>query len=295
VTRLPPPSVDPATRLLKERTRVVFRHLPKALAGDEEEVHQMRVAARRLRVSLPLLAPKPRGRRVREAMDVLRGVTRTASLSRDLDVGLLLFDERLGETEVVTPELRALRRALAAARNRGRKQMAEGLLDLEIARLRRHLAAIQARGGETVFTVFARLRKAAEKEHAEILVELDSVGTRLDAEALHGVRTRCRRLRYTAEVLDEIRSRESGVPGRLRGLQETLGRLHDAHVLANWLQCEAEKARGRGRATLANTARREGAAFLEKCRDLHGAFLASEPRAVLAEVLSAMIPSRSAA
>ena len=58
--------------------RGVFRHLPKGLAGDEEAIHQMRIAGRRLRVALPLVARKPDGRRVKRALGVLRELTRTA-------------------------------------------------------------------------------------------------------------------------------------------------------------------------------------------------------------------------
>jgi hypothetical protein len=59
MTRANSPALDPATRLLKERVKRTFAHLPKALAGDEEEIHQMRVAARRLRTALPILRSSP--------------------------------------------------------------------------------------------------------------------------------------------------------------------------------------------------------------------------------------------
>jgi CHAD domain-containing protein len=295
LTRSPQASHDPSTRLLREKSKRVSRHLPKALAGDAEEIHQMRVAARRLRVALPLLARKPRGKRAREALQILRDLARTAGLSRDLDVGLAMFDARLAELGTRTPELQSLRRALVSARNRSRQSMAEGLLDLEIARLRRHLVALQKRGGVPVFTVLVRLREAAQEEYDAILGDLDALGIRFDAEALHGVRSRCRRLRYTAEILDALRAQQSGAPRLLRDLQEGLGRLHDAHVLAAWLQHAGQRARARGRMELAIAARRERNRFLEDCRGLHGAFLGSNPRRTLDQVLTAMIPSRAAA
>jgi hypothetical protein len=76
------------TDLLRTRVKELFRHLPKGLAGDQEAIHQMRVAGRRLQVALPLLAKKPEGRRVRRSLEVLRELTRTAGGSRDLDVSL---------------------------------------------------------------------------------------------------------------------------------------------------------------------------------------------------------------
>ncbi len=288
-------TLDPASQILTQRTRRLFRHLPKALAGHEEQIHQMRVAARRLRVALPLLARKPRGKRVRRALEVLRELTRAGGGSRDLDVSLALFEERLREAEGATPERKALRRSLAGAQSRSRTQMAEAMLDLEIASLRRDLGAIQAKGSAPVFTVFLRLRKQAEKAHLALVTELDAIGERFDAPGLHQVRIGCRQLRYTAEVLDTLRDQQSEAPSALRELQESLGRLHDAHVLACWLAYEAEKAQARGRKTLAETAQREREFFVSRAEDLHRAFLATNPKALLARVLAIMIPSRSAA
>src|SRR5262245_63162999 len=85
------PARDVSTPLLRDRIRALFRQVPQGLAGQEEAIHQMRVAGRRLRVALPLLAKKPAGRRVRRALRVLRELTRAAGQSRDLGVieGLL--------------------------------------------------------------------------------------------------------------------------------------------------------------------------------------------------------------
>ena len=49
-----PHTADRVTPLLQQRIKALFRPLPKALAGGEEDLHQMRVAARRLRVAIPL-------------------------------------------------------------------------------------------------------------------------------------------------------------------------------------------------------------------------------------------------
>ena len=156
------PAHDRATPLLRERVRDVFRRLPRALAGDEDALHDMRVAARRLRVALPLLARKPEGRRVRRSLKVLRQVTRTAGASRDLDVSVALMDAR--DTEK-TASRTTLRRRLRAARTRGRTRMAEALLDLEIAELRRHLRAALARGGDAALHARSlRVRDARDRD-----------------------------------------------------------------------------------------------------------------------------------
>ena len=286
---------DRATLLLKERIRTLFRHLPKALAGEEEPIHQMRVAARRLRVALPLLARKPRGRRVRTALSILRAITRAGGGSRDLDVGLALFEERLGGLEAVSPELKTLRRRLRAGRTRSRTRMAGDLLDIPISRLRRLLAGILLRRGEDVFTVMSRLRDASESGGARLLQAVDDLGDRYQPPDLHGLRIAARRLRYTAEVLDAMKGQAPGAPPLFKQVQERLGRVHDAHVLGLWLAQQAARAEKQGQAELAAEARRQEEWFMELSRNEHAAFLADQPRALLGRALEAMGPGRSAA
>jgi CHAD domain-containing protein len=286
---------EKTSSLLKERIRTVFRHLPKGLAGQEEAVHQLRVAGRRLRVALPELARKPRGRRVRRALAILRDLTRAAGLGRDLDVILALYDRRLAELEAPTPEQRALRRRLRAARTRNRTRMAEALMDIEIAGVRRDLRRVVARGAEGVFTVMARLRDNRDAEGAALLAGFDEIGDRYDPIALHALRRATRRLRYAAEVSDALRGEESEAPALLKSLQDAIGTLHDNHVLVTWLERQAASTRGAHAAALADTAREEQAFFEDEGRRLHAEFLARPPGDVLGRALEAMGRARSAA
>jgi CHAD domain-containing protein len=92
---------DRASLLLQDRVKRVFRELPGAVAGQEEPVHQVRVAGRRLRVALPLLARKGSGRVVRRALKVLRSLVRTVGKGRDMDVIVGLYEDRLDRKSVV--------------------------------------------------------------------------------------------------------------------------------------------------------------------------------------------------
>jgi len=273
----------------------VFKHLPRGLGGDEEAVHQLRVAGRRLRVALPLLAKKPHGRRVKRALRVLRDLTRTAGTSRDLDVAVALLEERLGALEAPSPEQRDLLRRLRAARTRSRSRMAEGLMDLEIAGLRRDLRAVVARRAEDLFTALGRLRDLADDEGMAVAAGFVEVGERLDPVALHGLRRRARRLRYAAEVSDVLRGEESGAPPLWRQLQDRIGALHDRHVLAEYLGRQAEAIAKRGKPALAEAARTEQAFFLEETRRLHQELLESRPADLTDRALQAMGRTRPAA
>src|SRR5512135_1501743 len=99
-----PPS-DPDVRaalLLEDRVKRVFRELPGAVAGHEEPVHQVRVAGRRLRVALPLLARKGGRRPMGRALRVLKRLTRAVGQGRDMDVILGLFEDRLANVKSVS-------------------------------------------------------------------------------------------------------------------------------------------------------------------------------------------------
>jgi CHAD domain-containing protein len=288
---------DAIADLLRERVRAVFRHLPKGLAGDEEAIHQMRVAGRRLWVTLPLLARRPEGRRVHRALRVLRDLTRTAGASRDLDVSLELLAEHLRAVAPLDPEQRRLRSRLRGVRAYSRTRMAEALMDLEIARLRRDLRAVLERGAEDAFSVRVRLRDLRDGQGEALLKGFESLSTRFDPEALHALRRRARRLRYAAEIADQVRggATESKAPALWKTLQERIGRLHDHSVLANWLEAQASSAENQGETALAAAARAQSSWATAMAGTLHRQLLEARPIEIATQALEAMGRARNAA
>ena len=288
-----PHTSDRVGPLLRQRIKAVFRRLPKALAGSEEDLHQMRVAARRLRVALPLLARAPQGRRVRRSLRLLRGLTRTGGLSRDRDVGVALFEEELGRSGL-TPARGVLRRRLKAARARSRTRMAEALLDLEIARLRRDLRALTRRG-DGLFVVVGRLREVRDERGAEALALVAAEGQAFDHVQLHRLRRRVRGLRYAAELFAALKGQVPPAAAEFRTLQDQLGIIHDNYVLSEWFARQAAACRGRGESAVAQEAAAFQASFLEASRAQHRAFLALPPEEVVRRALASMGQSRPAA
>lgn len=284
-------ALDRATPLLRDRHRAVFRRLPLALGGNEEALHDMRIAARRLRVALPLLATRPDGSRVRRSLRILRQVTRAAGASRDLDVVLALAVR----TPAVTSEAKVLMRRLRATRTRSRHRMSEALLDLEIARLRRDLRVVVGRRADVLFVTLRRLRETRDALGAECLALIETLGERYDAAALHRLRIRIRRLRYLAEISDAFRGQTTTAATELRILQDQLGRLHDAHVLAAWFAAQATAARRVGASPLAAEAAARGRAFVEASRAEHAEYLAGHPADAIRRALAALSRARPAA
>jgi CHAD domain-containing protein len=287
------PLDDRASLLLQDRVKRVFRELPGAVAGQEEPVHQVRVAGRRLRVALPLLARKGGGRPVGQALGVLRKLTRAVGKGRDMDVILGLFEDRLATFKAASAEQRALLSRLRAARARSRAQVGEDVLDLDIDGLRRNLRRLLRRGAADSATLLARVRALREEEGAELLRGFSQVGDRYRPEALHALRRRVRRLRYAAEVEDVVRGEESRAPVLWKRLQDGIGVIHDHHVLAGWFEEQARLAEARDNALLARAARRERRALLGLGRLLHRALLEVKPADLALRALQAMARGRS--
>jgi CHAD domain-containing protein len=284
---------DRATVLLEDRVKRVFRELPGAVAGHEEPVHQVRVAGRRLRVALPLLARKDGRRPVGRALRVLRKLTRSVGEGRDMDVILGLYEDRLATFKSASAEQRALLSRLRAARARARAQVAEDVLDLDIDGLRRSLRRLLRRGAADSATVLARVRALREAEAAALLRGFSQVGERYLPDALHVLRRRVRRLRYAAEVEDVARGEESRAPVLWKRLQDGIGVVHDHHVLARWFDEQARLAEARNNALLVRAARRERRAFIGLGRLLHRALLEAKPADLALRALQAMARGRS--
>jgi CHAD domain-containing protein len=286
---------DPDARaalLLEDRVKRVFRELPGAVAGHEEPVHQVRVAGRRLRVALPLLARKGGRRPKVKALRILKKLTRAVGQERDMDVLLGLFEDRLANVKSASAEQRALLSRLRAARARARTQVAEDILDLDIDGLRRCLRRLLRIGAAGAPTVLARVHDLREAEAAELMRGFSHVGDRYLPDALHALRRRIRRLRYAAEVEDVVRGEESRAAVLWKRLQDGIGVIHDHHVLARWFDEQGRLAAARNSDLLVRAARRERRTFVGLARLLHRALLESKPADVALRALQAMARRR---
>lgn len=286
---------DGPSQLMRDRVRKVFRHLPRALNADEEALHQLRVCGRRLRVALPVLATRPEGKRGRRALKILRQMTRTAGASRDHDVMVGLLDGHMKKAREPSAALRLLRRRLINARSRSRRRMTDGLLDLEIATLRRDLRHLMARHGEALFTVLVRVRQARDAEGGHAVTALSRLQDAFDPETLHRLRIKVRRLRYLAELLDVLRGQQSEASPLLKQLQDMLGAIRDHHLLATWAAGQAARGAPSDSAEQRQEASALEARFAAESRAHHRALLASQPRDMLHRALEAMGRARGVA
>jgi CHAD domain-containing protein len=254
-----------AARLLALRLldAAAAAHARLADPGDAEALHDFRVAVRRLRSTLRAYRPALAESLSKRLERGLKKLGRTTGGGRDAEVQLAWL--RAAEPDLAPAHrdgARWLAARLEAKRQAGYAAAGEHLEDAfaDLAGdLRRRLGVYRAEvrlDGAAVTPAFAATAGAALEAAADELGErLAAIGAAGDVEAAHAARIAGKRLRYLLEPLAEEAEEAGALVKRLKGLQELLGELHDAHVLEDDLgaalgEAAAERARGLLEATL---------------------------------------------
>jgi CHAD domain-containing protein len=223
-------------------------------AADEEALHDFRVALRRLRSTLRAFRPHLRGRLRRKHERRLRAFATITNIARDAEVQLAwLAAERQSLPPRALPGVDWLAGRREAHR-RGGYEAASGRLAARFRRLAQRLARrLQAtrtsrhdpQRDSSLGTALAELVRS----QAAALDELLEVTSPLDVEQGHRARIAAKRLRYLLEPLRGVPDADAAPAVKiLKGLQELLGQLHDAHVAcgllaASLVDTAAERAR----------------------------------------------------
>jgi CHAD domain-containing protein len=201
--------------------------------GDVRALHRTRVASRRLREILPVLAldpdvARPLGRR-------LRKVTERLGVVRELDVLSLLVEEMHDTGRYDARTLARVAAAIAEARAKARDRLFAKLPTGELRRIANKLAKVagdlrdhkkSSRGWRWALEARLTHRASALKQ-----AMLDA-GALYLPERLHVVRIALKKFRYALEVSAEATGAPSAKDLRtLKRGQDILGRLHDLQIL----------------------------------------------------------------
>ncbi len=216
------------SRQLRALDEALAAVIPRVMeAADDEAIHDLRVAIRRVRTMLKLVRPVYGRFHADSVRRAFTNVQRATGELRDEEV----LEETLDEARVDFESFRGWRSRRRARERRLRRAV---LARLEKGELQRARAMLRALLTLPVNPNRDRdLGKFARKcvERAQRGVEaLRDVSTD-DAEGLHELRIAYKELRYTAELL------EGALPADLRALaqpaarfQKRLGELHDVDV-----------------------------------------------------------------
>lgn len=263
---------SPIDTLLTTRVAALDAAAPAALSGEPVAVHQARVASRRLREVVPMLAPvTPSADRAGEAV---RQVTRALGPVRELDVTAALYAEWTQTAPCHPLAHAAVGRALARGRATAIAAMRRTLSPGQRGRLRQALdALVRDASGVAVAKVADTVEARVAQRAKRVVRALERLGILYAPERLHAVRIAVKQLRYALEVRGRLRRVPTAASLRqLRAVQETLGRAHDLHVLGEHLRQVEARLVTRSRPAAADLRRLAGD-IDEACRALHAAFL----------------------
>lgn len=259
-----------------------FSQLDKVLKSfQEDDVHDLRVASRRLREGLALFAPcLPPGKRGRIDKQVKK-VTKMLGDLRNTDEAYGFFSglppEETGNSR---SEIEQLLSGLKLERKKAHRRLKGDLGRLQPAPLKRQIRSLGVRQNlfeersADSFTGIAAFADAAILERAQTVDELlPKALHEEDTGAQHALRIAVKKLRYRLEILAPlVTGGYDELHGALKGYQDVLGKLHDVVVFREMV--EERIAEGTGRAELVDVlARRQ--------RELHASFLKKQKKTPL--------------
>jgi CHAD domain-containing protein len=218
--------------------RSLIAQVPAAQKGEAEPVHQVRVAARRLRSAVRLFAGYISAIKPKEIDARLKWLGQQAGAVRDLDVLEALMQEGAKKLDPeIAKDLEPLFEEIRLRRAKAAENLAKSLASRRYTALVARLSApiaINTRGdaafGSVAAELFAPMLKsvmrAGEKMHEKPT-----------AAELHRLRKRAKGSRYALETMLAIdRKQLGGVLKSLEDLQDLVGGYHDAVVAIAWIK-----------------------------------------------------------
>jgi triphosphatase len=256
-----PTTIAPSDTIGQVGLAILRRHFATLLAkepgtrlGDDiEELHDFRVASRRLRAAVALFGDALPAEAARLRPE-LAWIGQTVGAVRDLDVQLAQLDE----WESVVPEpdrepLERLRAVLDHERGEARAAMLDALDSPRYERfVHRFGAMLRSRSGTRTGAALAVAPELVEGRHRALRKAARRIGPAAEPAAYHRMRIAGKRFRYALEFLSDVYPGETKrVVRRTVALQDLLGAYQDADVAIRRLRgMAAERGRELGPATV---------------------------------------------
>lgn len=226
----------------------LLRNEPAVLAGQAEGIHQMRVAARRLRAALSALKPMIPPEHYQWSLAELRWLAGALASARNWDVFAADLLEPVERALPVEAELKRLAEAAEQRRRSAYVQARDAITCHRYTAMMLRLARwFETRGwrdqpaseqavllfapiGEVAPALIERRWRRARKRSRQF--------NKMSHQQRHKLRISLKKLRYTIEFLEDLFDRDAvrALEKHLKPLQEDLGRLNDvrtAHQLVD--------------------------------------------------------------
>ena len=231
--------------------RMVFHEPGTRLGQDPEELHDMRVATRRMRAAIRVFGEYLDKHEIQRFAKELRRVGRTLGAVRDLDVFRQKTDRYI---DTLPPQqqngLQPLLAVLEGKHQKDREQLLDFLDSDRYVRFKKRFAAFLKKPGAAALPAFSRRGEPLPQRIRHVLPvvlyqQLAAVrafeellqGPDLPLELLHRLRIAFKGLRYALEFFREVLGRDSEqLIEEIKTLQDHLGDLQDAVVTGNLLR-----------------------------------------------------------
>ncbi|MBX3064328.1 MAG: CHAD domain-containing protein [Anaerolineae bacterium] len=223
--------------------RMISKEAGVREGSDPKDVHDMRVATRRMRSAIPIFEDYYRGPMIKQARKMLRRVARALGDVRDVDV-LRLKTTKYAEKydQNVHDGLQPLLDAWDQQQEAARIEL-ENLLDSEsfeqfLINFTQFLNTSQQDAVDNDPDVTEPLPMLVRTVVPRVLYEkleaaraYETILDNATFDALHALRIKAKELRYALEAFEEVLSQESKtVIDAAKALQDHLGELQDARV-----------------------------------------------------------------
>jgi CHAD domain-containing protein len=225
--------------VLRQHFSAMLRKEPGTRLGEDiEELHDMRVASRRLRAALALFAdslPVASG----ELRDELGWIGRTIGAVRDLDVQLAQLDSWIEVLPEADREpLARLRALLVDERVEARREMLQALDSARYARfVRRFGTMLRSRTGTRTPAARASIPELVGRRYYGLRKAARRLGDGAEPTDYHRTRIAGKRFRYALEfVADVYPGATARVVRRTVALQDLLGAYQDGQVATERLR-----------------------------------------------------------
>lgn len=234
-------------RLLADVAQLRTHDAERIVGDDPEELHDARVATRRLRSDLRAFHALLDSTWAESLRDEIGWLGAQLGTARDLDV----LYQRLERNLQALPERdhragRAVLGQLGIERTRTRSKLRSAIRSRRYETLLERLeqAAAQPAFNEDAERALGDvLRVLVKRQWRHLRAEVDALGAEPPDHALHQVRIRAKRCRYVAEAaIPTFGNRARRFARAMETLQTVLGEHQDAVVMREWLRTFSETA-----------------------------------------------------
>lgn len=228
--------------------RVVARHLDAMKAevdgvieaSDEEYIHRMRVASRRMRSTLGVFRDCFGKKEYRVLIKDVRDVTRALGEARDLDVQLLALKEVIPEFSSTwhAPGMKRLLMRMEQKRQEAQTHVIAAMQELDYDKVFNKLEEwanpLLARKDQ-IYLYSPELYQlgfnSIQQKINDLLAHVRFIYDPENVTELHNMRISAKRLRYTLEAFDDLyQGQLKPFHNTARKLQDMLGFIHDLDV-----------------------------------------------------------------